>query len=67
MYAFEGDRIIVRPQPGTIRVAEVIDIFHGDGRPPYWVRWSDSGEEALLFPPEDADVERAGPRHPAEY
>ena len=61
MYAFEGDRIIMRSLPTTVRVAEVLACDHRDGHPPYWVRWSDSGQESLLFPPADADIEHAGP------
>lgn len=67
MYAFKGDRIIVRELPTTVRVAEVIDGVHGDGHPPYWVRWEDSGHETMMFPPVDADIEHAGPTYPPEY
>ena len=68
MYAFKGDRIHVCDEHGaTRRAAEVIADDFGDGRPPYWVRWTDSGEESLLFPAPDADVEHAGPGYQAEY
>lgn len=67
MYAFKGDRILVRSLPATVRVAEVVAGDHPDGHPPYWVRWSDSGAETLLFPEDGADIEHAGPTYPPEY
>ena len=68
MYAFKGDRIYVPSEAAeTPRDAEVIEGEHDDGHPPYWVRWSDSGEEEMLFPRADAVVEHSGPSYPAEY
>jgi hypothetical protein len=67
MYAFKGDRIVVRELPDTVRVAEVVAGDHVDGHPPYWVRWQDSGHETLMFPAVDADIEHAGPSYPPEY
>lgn len=67
MYAFEGDRIFVKDGADALREAEVISGDHPDGHPPYWVRWSDSGREALWFPPADADIEHHGPTYPPEY
>ncbi len=70
MYAHEGDRIVVRSlhfdEPA--REAEVLDVEHEDGRPPYQVRWADTGDEELNFPaPDAAFVEHEGPEYPPEY
>ena len=70
MYARKGDRIVIRSQhlDGPIRDAEVIEVAHTDGTPPYRVRWSDTGHEALFFPGPDAYVDHPAPapEHPAE-
>lgn len=62
MYAHKGDRIVVRSQHvgGHVRDAEVLEVEHEDGSPPYRVRWSDTGHEALFFPGTDAYVEHLG-------
>jgi len=68
MYAFKGDRIYVRDDDAvTPTYAEVIEDVHPDGHPPFWVRWSDTGESDLYFPVHDAVIERSGPTYPAEY
>lgn len=69
MYAFRGDLVLVGDgaEVTTPRRAEVLACDHADGRPPYWVRWSDSGEEELLFPADDVAIEHAGPTYRAEY
>lgn len=68
MYAAVGDRLVV---PGhnvgdPERDAEILEVRHDDGSPPYVVRWSDNGHEALVFPGSDAFVEHfeheAGPQ-----
>jgi hypothetical protein len=63
MIAQKGDRVVVRGHTvGTpVREAEVLEVRHPDGSPPYVVRWSDSGQEALFFPGADAYIEHAGP------
>ena len=48
MRAVPGDRLIVDGNPD--RVGEVISIPHGDGSPPYVVRWQRSGHIALVSP-----------------
>ena len=52
MHATAGDRLIVRSahvgEPD--RDAEVLEVRGKDGLPPYLVRWSDTGHDALLFP-----------------
>lgn len=69
MYARVGDRIVIRSTHlgGPIRDAEVLEVEHEDGRPPYRVRWSDTGKESLFFPGPDAYVDRLGPSYGPEY
>ncbi|MDP2774815.1 MAG: DUF1918 domain-containing protein [Nocardioides sp.] len=69
MYACEGDHIVVRGHhyDEPTREAEVLDVEHEDGRPPYQVRWIDTGDEELLFPAPEAFVEHEGPEYPPEY
>ena len=57
MYAKVGDRLVVRQMDGHIRDAEILEVRHEDGSPPYLVRWSDTGHEALVFPGPDAEVQ----------
>jgi hypothetical protein len=62
MYAHVGDRLVVKSQhvDGPDRDGEVLEVQHPDGSPPYLVRWSDNGHEALIFPGPDAFVEHFG-------
>ncbi|MFE6506762.1 DUF1918 domain-containing protein [Nocardioides sp. NPDC057767] len=68
MYAAVGDRLVVRGHHvgEPVRDAEILEVRHDDGSPPYVVRWSDNGHEALVFPGPDAFVEHfeheAGPQ-----
>ena len=59
MYAKVGDRLVIHGhhvgEPD--RDAEVLEVRHEDGSPPYVVRWSDTGHEALFFPGPDAYVD----------
>lgn len=59
MYAAVGDRLVVRGHHvgEPVRDAEILEVRHEDGSPPYLVRWSDNGHEALVFPGSDALVE----------
>lgn len=59
MHASPGDRIVIRSHHigEPIRDAEVLEVEHEDGSPPYRVRWSDTGHEALFFPGPDAFVD----------
>jgi hypothetical protein len=61
MKAHVGDRLVIRSRQvdGAVRHAEIVELRHPDGSPPYVVRWSDSGHEALVFPGDDAYVEGA--------
>lgn len=62
MHAVVGDRLVVRSQhvEGPVRDAEILEVLHADGKPPYRVRWSDTGQEALVFPGPDAFVDHLG-------
>ncbi len=58
MYAERGDRLVVHSHGGLSgRDAEILEVGHPDGSPPYRVRWSDSGHQALVFPGHDAYIE----------
>jgi len=59
MFASVGDRLVVRSNhvDGPVRDGEIIEVRHEDGSPPYVVRWSDTGHEALVFPGPDAEVQ----------
>lgn len=59
MYAVAGDRLVVRGAhlDDPVRDAEILEVRHADGSPPYVVRWSDTGHEALVFPGPGAYVE----------
>ena len=62
MFAKRGDRLVVRSHEGLPgRDAEILEVTQRDGSPPYRVRWSDNGHEALVFPGPDAYVERFAP------
>jgi hypothetical protein len=64
MFATVGDRLVVRSAhvDEHVRDGEIIEVRHADGSPPYVVRWSDSGHEALVFPGPDAVIEHPGGR-----
>ena len=66
MYAHRGDRIVVRSHHvgEPERDAEVLEVRHDDGTPPYRVRWSDTGHESLFFPGPDAFVAPYEPASP---
>ena len=56
-----GDRIHVS---GTHvadheRDGEILEVRGKNGEPPYLVRWSDTGHEALVFPGPDATIRHA--------
>jgi Domain of unknown function (DUF1918) len=62
MFAEVGDRLIVhnvhlnRP----VRDGEILEVRGPEGAPPYLVRWSENGGEALVFPGPDAAIEHLG-------
>ena len=67
MFAQSGDRLVIRSVHvgGPVRDGEIIEVRHDDGSPPYVVRWSDTGHEALVFPGPDAFIEPTGGTQPA--
>jgi len=62
MRATVGDRIVVASGVvgGAVRDGVVISCPHEDGSPPFQVRWSDTGEETLVFPGADTLVQHGG-------
>lgn len=62
MYAAVGDRLVVKNVHvgGPIRDGEILEVRGRNGRPPYRVRWSDTGHESLVYPGLDAQVEHFG-------
>ena len=58
MRAQVGDQIIIHSThvDEPARDGEILEVRGTDGAPPYLVRWSDNGHEALLFPGPDATV-----------
>jgi hypothetical protein len=69
MYARAGDRIVIRSThfAGPVRDGEIVEVEHEDGRPPYRVRWSDTGHESLFFPGPGAHIDHEGPSYEPEY
>jgi hypothetical protein len=63
VFARSGDRLVVRSLHvgGPVRDGEILEVRHDDGSPPYVVRWSDTGHQALVFPGPDAFVEHFQP------
>jgi CBS domain-containing protein len=59
--ASAGDRLVIVPHHlgGRPRDAEILEARGTGGGPPYLVRWEDSGRVSLLYPGDDARVERA--------
>jgi hypothetical protein len=62
MHAFIGDRIVVRTTliGGPSRDGEILEIERTNGRPPYRVRWSDTGRVTLFFPGRDSYIDPRG-------
>jgi hypothetical protein len=60
LHAAVGDQLLVRSNHvGTPdRAAEILEVRHEDGTPPYTVRWSDTGHVTLVFPGPDAFILR---------
>ena len=59
MKAAVGDRIVMASGVvgGVVREGVVTGCPHDDGSPPYRVRWSDTGEETLVYPGTDTIVD----------
>jgi Domain of unknown function (DUF1918) len=62
-----GDRLVIKGHylGAPTRDAEILEVLGEDGRPPFRVRWSDSGREGVLFPGPDAGIEHLSGRRPA--
>jgi hypothetical protein len=62
MFANVGDRLVIHGHHvgDAERDAEILEVRHEDGSPPYVVRWSDTGTEGLVFPGPDAFVQHFG-------
>lgn len=54
-----GDRLVIRGHRlgEHERDGEILEALGENGGPPFRVRWSDTGAEALLFPGSDAYVD----------
>ena len=63
MYAAVGDRLVIHGYSlgAADRDGEILEVRHADGSPPYLVRWSDTGHQALVFPGPDAVVQHFEP------
>jgi len=61
LWARPGDRLVIRGHHAGEheRDAEILAARGADGAPPFLVRWSDTGAEALLYPGSDAYVDHA--------
>jgi hypothetical protein len=64
MHAKVGDRLVIKGhrvgEPD--RGAEILEVRGSGGEPPFLVRWSDDEHESLIYPGNDAVVERRTPR-----
>ncbi|AEG43627.1 dsRBD fold-containing protein [Isoptericola variabilis] len=58
MKASVGDRIVTASGVvgAAVREGVVVSVRNADGSPPYLVRWSDTGDETLVFPGPDTVV-----------
>jgi hypothetical protein len=58
LHAAVGDRLIVHGAHvgDATRDGEILEVRGAEGTPPFRVRWSDTGHEALVFPGPDATV-----------
>ena len=65
MKASVGDRLVEQGLHvgDARRVGIITELRHGDGSPPYLVRWLDTGHESLVYPGPDARIE---PVHPTD-
>ena len=59
MKAEVGDWVVIkRARLGEpLRRAQIVELRHPDGTPPYLVHWLDTGQVTLLYPGPDAHVE----------
>jgi len=67
MRAKPGDRLVIKSNRvgRSERVAEIVEVRGEHGKPPYLVRWTADGHEAIVYPGSDALVEHKRRRPPA--
>ena len=63
MHAEVGNWIVVhgRMLDDPVREGLVVGVPHGDGSPPYLVRWADDDHTSLVFPGSDARILTVAP------
>jgi hypothetical protein len=63
MKARAGDRLVLEGSHvgDPRRVGVILEVPHGDGSPPYLVRWLDTGHESLVFPGPESKIEPPSP------
>ena len=63
MHAEVGNWLVVhgRAPDDPVREGLVVGVPHGDGTPPYLVRWTDDDRLSLVFPGSDARILPAAP------
>ena len=56
--ASTGDWLLVRARTDSLRPrrGQILEVRGQQGRPPYLVRWADTGAQALVFPGPDTQV-----------
>ena len=66
MNATVGDKLVIQGHHvgERERDAEILEIHGEEGTPPYLVRWSDTGQEGLVFPGPDASIQHLGGSQP---
>jgi len=64
MQAKPGDHLVIKGHHvgDAEKDAEILEVRGEHGEPPYLVRWSDAGNEGLVFPGSDAIVEHRRPK-----
>ncbi|WP_026209012.1 DUF1918 domain-containing protein [Catelliglobosispora koreensis] len=62
MKARIGDRLIIESHRTEVprRIAVIEKVEHDDGSPPYWVKWLDTGHQALFSPGPDCHLDNRG-------
>jgi hypothetical protein len=62
MQARTGDHLVIEGAKVGVRRrdGEILETHGPNGEPPFLVRWTDSGAEALVYPGPDAHVQPVG-------
>lgn len=68
MRASVGDRIVIASNrlDHPLRDGEIVECRNVDGRPPYVVKWSDTGQTGFFIPGPDAHVQHSADEHTAQ-